>query len=81
MSNDTDVPPLHVQHAAKTLADWMAQHGHSEWILHGCADAATVIRLDRQCQDYLLRIQAEHERRKQIAQAVTQLFSLLTPQP
>ena len=51
-------PPPHVQHAARTLSDWMAQHGYRDWILLGCADVAAVIRLERECESLRLRLQA-----------------------
>jgi hypothetical protein len=51
-------PPPHIQHAARALSDWMAQHGYRDWILLGCADVAAVIRLERDCEACRLRLQA-----------------------
>lgn len=74
-------PPPHVQAAARVLSDWMAQEGHDDWMLNGCASAKTVIRMEREIESYHLRMVNEEirqQRRVQLAQEL--LTDLSRPQ-
>lgn len=48
-------PPPHIQRAARTLSDWMAQEGYEDWIINGCASSKTLIRLERQIEESALK--------------------------
>ena len=60
-------PPPHIQAAARALSDWMAQEGHEDWMLNGCASAKTVIRLEREVEE-------AHLKRKGITERLTDLL-------